>query len=348
VFGQWRRLVRRVLDSIEAGDPVGFHRAIVRMEAYLRKRPAADLTAAVADLALFLPAVGGLYAKLALVAGACVERGGSPLALTKVLPARTAQAMEDWARFPAVWAESTGRPLPDPQTTPMIEVESALSGDDGQRLTCAWYDVDDWINAAIAAMQHSEFRARHSDQERLRDASAAIEKDLESARWLYGLTVVLDDEPLVVLDTESGRGFRLRMSGIGDNFQLHTLLAHRLSSRIAAPPPKPSWVRAATSGPARLPVSDRVCRRFRLFDGHGNYIFPEGRPYDIQPYEGIRVLVLHPPNGEFAWTAARAYQRMTPTLTLESTMTLAESADWSTRVARARETDLMTKRDLTQ
>ena len=51
------------------------------------------------------------------------------------------------------------------------------------------------------------------------------------AGWVHGLTLVLDDEPLIVLDPDSGCGFQLTMSGIGDNYQLHTLLADRLTAR---------------------------------------------------------------------------------------------------------------------
>jgi hypothetical protein len=40
--------------------------------------------------------------------------------------------------------------------------------------------------------------------------------------------LVLDDEPLIALDPASGRGYRLTMSGVGDNHQLHTPLADRL------------------------------------------------------------------------------------------------------------------------
>jgi hypothetical protein len=41
-------------------------------------------------------------------------------------------------------------------------------------------------------------------------------------------------------------------------------------------PPKPEWVAAATDAPPRLPVTDPIRRRFRLFDGLGDYVYPEG------------------------------------------------------------------------
>jgi len=44
---------------------------------------------------------------------------------------------------------------------------------------------------------------------------------------LIDLLAVRDAEELLVLHPGQGRGYRVRAGGIGDNFQLHTLLAGR-------------------------------------------------------------------------------------------------------------------------
>jgi hypothetical protein len=136
------------------------------------------------------------------------------------------------------------------------------------------------------------------------------------------------------------------MSGIGDNYQLHTLLADRLIGEqqhglLAGERPEPAWVAAATDGFVHLPATDPIYRRFRLFDGHGNYIYPEGRPYDIEPVDGVRVIVLHPPLGRFGWLEGRVYKQMVPTLTLDSLMEPAVAARWIARIAPPREDDFM-------
>jgi hypothetical protein len=195
-------------------------------------------------------------------------------------------------------------------------------------------------------MARPEFRAAMADRDKVRDGAAALAETLQRAEWVHGLSVVLDDEPLVALDHASGRGFQLTMSGVGDNFQLHTLLADRLAghgqrSPAGLEPPKPKWVAAATDAPPQLPPADPVLRRFRLFDGLGYYVFPEGRPADIAPLDGTRVVVLHPPLGRFGWTGGRTYQRMTPTLTLDRFLEPAEAAGWLARIYPARESDLM-------
>jgi hypothetical protein len=76
-----------------------------------------------------------------------------------------------------------------------------------------------------------------------------------------------------------------------------------------------------------------------LFDGHGAYILPEGRPSDIEPFEGVRVVVLEPPRGRHGWTAGRVYTQMPPTLTLDEVLEPAAAARWLSRVAPAREDD---------
>ncbi|MEW1914873.1 hypothetical protein AB0442_42030, partial [Kitasatospora sp. NPDC085895] len=160
------------------------------------------------------------------------------------------------------------------------------------------------------------------------------------------LASVLDDEQLIVLDHASGRGFVLTMSGIGDNFQLHTLLADRLiGNRIRGllPGERPTraWVDAATCGNPRTVSGEPVLRRFRLFDGHGGYVAPEGIPADIRPLDGVRVLVLHPPRGSFGWVNGRVFEQMEPSLRLDRRLSRREAAGWLGRITPARETDLI-------
>jgi hypothetical protein len=96
---------------------------------------------------------------------------------------------------------------------------------------------------------------------------------------------VLDDEPVVVLDPASGRGFRLTMSGVGDNFQLHTLPADRMIGDVGrglltGVRPETAWVAAATDAPAEV-AGKPIERRFRLFDAAGEYVASESHPSEI-------------------------------------------------------------------
>jgi hypothetical protein len=157
---------------------------------------------------------------------------------------------------------------------------------------------------------------------------------------------VVDDEPLVVIDNATGRGYRLTISGVGDNHQLHTLLADRLigdpeQGMVPGERPVPEWVAAATTGPSEVEAG--IQRRFRLYDGAGTYIYPEGKPADIVQIDGARVIVLYPPRGNFRWLHGRTYLGMIPAMTLDAVMTAGEAAAWRGRITPARETDVFAR-----
>lgn len=311
------------------------------------------LTAVIEDLAPVLGTVAGVFSKTAILAGALVEFGGSPLPLSETVPGRAVAAMTFRGAFPAAWeAVSGGQPLPEEQTSSEITDlftahadEHGLRRDQAAYIALSWFDVGDWIDVMITAMGHREFRAAlpAETRERVRESAAEIAEDVDRADFLQGLAMVLDDEPLIVLDPASGRGFRLTMSGVGDNYQLHTLLADRLSSLgLGFEPPLPAWVEAATTGhPGACPPPNHALRRFRLFDGTGAYAYPEGRPADIGLLDGKRVLVIHPPLGRYGWQNGRIYEAMVPVLTLDAELSPDEAASWLARVAPAVEDDVM-------
>jgi hypothetical protein len=347
-------LIQELIAALARDDRDGFYQSLAGMTAASWNMGPEELTGTVAEVAPLVPDLRGEYAKVAVFLTACLEWGASPLPLCKVLPARAARAMEEFARFPAVWTlASAGQPLPRWEPAPTIEEvtavmvagarRAAVSEEDAAGLAAAWFDVDDWLRLLMAAMQRRPFRAAMEHRDRVAGAAQAIGDGLERAPWVLGLALVLDDEPLVVLDRVSGRGFRLTMSGVGDNYQLHTLLADRLidsgAALLAGDPPAPRWVAAATDGTPRVPDADPIRQRFRLFDGHGAYIFPEGRPSDIEPFEGVRVIVAEAPRGRYGWTAGRLYTQMRPTLTVDAVLEPAAAARWLSRVAPAREDD---------
>lgn len=320
------------------------------------------MTELVQEIAPMLKGLGGTFSKLAVLAGALVERGASPLALVDVLPERTVATMARYMALLQIWPQvGNGRVLPEfhppLNEAALNQIESALvtyaqrhgkSEQEALLVAYSWFSINDWINPLISAMMASrEFRAAMARREQVLEGAATLAKHLPRAHWLRGLCLVCDDEPLIVLDPSSGRGFRLTMSGVGDNYQLHTLLADRLMGRghgglLDAQPPKPAWVKAATTGPTGpFDLTTPITRRLRLFDGHGSYIYPEGWPADIEPLDGVRVLVLHPPKGSYGWNNGRAYMSMVPSLTLDREIETAEATHWLSRIAPAEETDAM-------
>lgn len=350
-------LVDALCQAMRSGDIDGFWAHLGRVAEQARPLPPEELTAVVEELAAILPNLSGDFARVAVLAGACVEWGGSPLPLAEVLPAQAAKSMLAADVFRVLWKRVTwtGR-LPDRENPPpMTKVIDKLvrrsgrlgfSAGDATTIAMAWYDVDHWCKALITAMAVPKFRRAMSGRDEVRETAAEIAGDVPLAHWVHGLAEVLDDEPLIVLDHVTGRGFRLTMSGLGDNFQLHTLVADRLvgpaRQGLAHFEPVPSdWVDAATGGEVQPSAGGPALRRFRLFDGDGAYVSPEGRPADIAVTDGVRVLVMHPPNGRYGWRNGRVYEHLVPTLTFERELASEEAARWLSRAVEARHTDLM-------
>ena len=134
--------------------------------------------------------------------------------------------------------------------------------------------------------------------------------------FLATMLQVLDDELLLVLHVEQKKGFEVRISGISDNFQLHTLLAGAIIGS-----PAQGWVDG--EAPSSRAVAeyrdaqvderggDNVTGAFNLCnwtalqtdgslpEGQGNdatahWIWNEGCPAEIVPFEGLRVVLVGP------------------------------------------------------
>jgi hypothetical protein len=127
------------------------------------------------------------------------------------------------------------------------------------------------------------------------------------AGWLSQLLADLDDEPLLILHHALGRGYRVTISGVADNFQLHTLLADAFlgdpaDGWLARQRPAAEVVAAARGA---TDVDQDVVAQgvfnlvgWRGIDSTGNlpqdmgnsanWIWSEGVPADIEPFDGLR------------------------------------------------------------
>lgn len=356
------RLVDELFAAMEAGRARPYRRALARLAKSARTAGPADLTAAVEALAPRLPGLGGDFAEVAVLAAALVEQGASPLALAGVLPHRVAEAMMLNEALPDLWAGAGNEgPPPEPVAASAPELIAGLMPLAGpprsvdvaalRRIAMSWSDMDDWLKAFLSLMTDPSFRAAVPAEVKrdVRESAALLAVRSQPAAWAGQLAAVLDGEPLIVLDPGARRGYALTMSGIGDNLQLHTLLADRLigdpaDGLVAGERPDPSWVAAATTGNPHLGTDNPAVRRFRLFDGHGGYVSPpDAVPADIRPLDGTRVLVLHPPNGSYGMGVGRVFEHMAPTLTLDRHLTPEETASWLARISPAVENDLMAR-----
>jgi hypothetical protein len=163
---------------------------------------------------------------------------------------------------------------------------------------------------------------------------------------------VLDDEELVVLHPGTGRGYRVAISGITHNFQLHTLLADALVGNPAegllpGRRPDPRVVAAAKDGPydkGEVPAAE-ACFHLQDWtairpdgsvddDPIGHVIWHEGKPADIPALAGQCVVVLSLVKLKRTWRAPRDFEEMAGEARVVARLSREEVAAWVRRIAR--------------
>ncbi|HEV7896719.1 MAG TPA: hypothetical protein VGP31_02580 [Planosporangium sp.] len=346
--GALPELCADLVTAARGGDEKAFtstHRAVVSQA---RRADAAELTAAVHVLAPALADVplanGG---PLATLVGGLVEMGADPTAALDPLVLRVADGLERAAGFPGLWEKSSGGGEPPaPEDTGQIPVvldglravaeQAGVTRSQAGGIAEAWFTVGDWVPGLLVSLQRKDVRQALPHRQRLTAAAAAVREDIDTAYWMYGLLQVLDDEPVIVLHRATGRGYRVTLSGIGDNFQLHTLLAATLigdpaRGLIPGEPPQRRWVAAATDGETQ--PRGGIMGQFNLVDAFGEWIWNEGRPAGIPLLDGRRVIVVDPPPYPRSWNAGRVYPLMRPTITLDGFLGPDEAARWMSKVA---------------
>jgi hypothetical protein len=287
----------------------------------------------------------GMGVELARLSAGLVELGGDPLVLLETLALRVCDGLETATGFPAMWeVEAPGEKLPssgEGDKIPFV-MERVRSEQSGQAAE-AYFTMPEWIPGLLLPLQQAVGRKALARNEelaaRLIAAVEATAELIDGAHWLLGLLLVVDDEKIVVLHRASGRGYEMTIGGIGDNFQLHTLLAAHLigdpaRGLVEGTPPDPIWVAAASNSPDLQPEGG-IRGQFNLVDFTGAWIWNEGRPLDIPKLDGVRVIVLDPEPYRRSWNTGRVYPLMYPTVTLDRQLSEVEAAGWLAKVSPA-------------
>lgn len=166
-----------------------------------------------------------------------------------------------------------------------------------------------------------------------RDVAALKRHDLKCLAYALA---VLDDEPLLVLHKPTGTGFEVRIGGIGDNFQLHTLLAHVLigGGHVRGTAPSAESVRLATDPrPGRGRTETVATGAFELLAPDGERIWNEGLPDDVPVVEGRRLLVLDEPMYQRSWNADRFFPLLPGAAELTRVLPADEARTWFARTS---------------
>ncbi|MGW7052763.1 hypothetical protein [Streptomyces sp. NPDC054887] len=328
--GRFRAAVGDLEAAVRAQDSDAAERAFARLTQSLGKAADADLRAAGPRLAALLGEVPpGPRAVVAVVVGACVERGADPLACAPAVFASALDAFEQAAVFCERWAAGGRGGLPGHEGEGLEEADFERIG---FQPVMAWQALPQFEMACVAVLNSAHVRRAVPDREGLRTAVARVaELSGDPFKCLDYALAVLDDEPLVALDRATGAGFALRVSGVGDNFQLHTLLADALIGRglVAGEAPSAEAVACCRDQAGMVPTVGS----FDMVGVDGELIWNEGRPSDIPVVDGVRLVVLDPPAYRRNWPAGRFFPGMTGDLVYGNALTPEESAALLARVA---------------
>lgn len=299
---------------------------------------------------------------VAVAAGSLIEQGADVYLIAAPILAHTEEALtgallyleacETLARDAEL---SPSREWDDLDTEEAITRFGPVVGERMSEQQGAWHAIKLLEVAALAVLSRLK-----EQRKRLRDdaAIAASVRRLEAARDLECLAKmlrVLDDEEIVVIHPDLQRGYLIRISGIGNNFQLHTLLADTL---IGSPtegwlpgqrPPAPvaAIARNAPFNPHNTPTTQgtfNLVNWYGLQPDHTLSNTPEGRkawirhedaPADIAPFEGKRVILLGPVPYPRTWHTGRFFLDMHGEMEVMRQLTEHETRDWLSRLATA-------------
>jgi hypothetical protein len=301
---------------------------------------------------------------LALGCGALVEAGGEPdIALGPVLDHLPAMLASAAVFYRACEEADAANPEEEEDGEEGEEEEDGSCVDRfgyevSQRLPeegLAWVSLEPMGLGAIAMLSRSPqgrrvVRGNGPLRKRVLELAGAHPR----MTFLAKLLQVLDDEELLVLHPGQQRGYRVEISGIADNFQLHTLLAGALIGE-----PAEGWLRGKRPDPRVVaaardqPVHSRARTAegaFNLWTWHGlrpdgtlpepqeaseHWIWNEGIPADIPPFDGVRVVLLGPVPYARTWNADRCFDGLHARLRIHETLSAAAVRDWLRRIATA-------------
>jgi hypothetical protein len=225
----------------------------------------------------------------------------------------------------------------------------------------AWFVLEPICNATLAVLMRlpQACEAIRHDPAFLADLAACPAQNA-ALQCLRDVLDVLEHEEMVVLHPALKRGYRIRISGIGRNYQLHTLLADALigdpeQGWLPGQRPDPRVVAAAKDGPFPLSKEDAADfphaeGAFLLWNWQGlqadgtlpvvldidkYWIWNEGKPADIVPFEEVRVILLSPPWFSHLWDACRHFPGMRGELEVLETFSPTQVSDWLARITVA-------------
>jgi hypothetical protein len=314
---------------------------------------------------------GDGVAHVAITAGALVEAGASARRLADVLLPKLVPVLHAARRYadrcldqlpPPLAGNAEGEEdLGEPEDSEETMADTALRVDDrpiprdlfragmadDRPGATSLYWLGQWTRPTVAALtrDRSSLQRALADQELAAAARALADA---GAHWLDVLLGVELGQTWLVLCPLEGRGFRVEVDGIADNFTLHVLLADALSPFDIPTEDNPPELFDYLRGTADDCPRNHIIGSFNLYDFRAAasniaapsevdqeyWVWGEGNPRDVPQFEGVRTLVVGPPWGRRIIGSDRTFWslpadvKVVDELTPEETQTiLARAAD---------------------
>jgi hypothetical protein len=302
---------------------------------------------------------------LAMVCGALVERGCDPQPMAGPLRAQLKIILEACGRLvdaclPLMPAASDDDVDDDEESDDEEQDVHSAAFEEARRKVAAkmqaennaWESLNTWWRPAIAAYSVSDMARLAASG--LRPLAQKIAPFHPGGHWLSIMLGVLHEEPILVLEPATGLGIAARISGLADNFQLHTLLMESFpSSGIRAGTRVPRFVAEIARGVGPQQAEETVTGFWNLYNWqavqangelppaddftHSSvWIWNEGCPADIPQFEGQRVVLLGPPSLERSWNAMRIFESLPASLKIEKNLSSEEVRSWLQKFAAAK------------
>lgn len=339
---------------------------------------AQQLDDAVTRLAALVPDLKlGRAALLAITCGALVEQGANMEPIAQPGLARFSEAVQQAIPFvEACIAEAVAHPHQHEQAPDAESDGEESEGNDAEEAIAHFgeqvserlpdaaqaFGSLEWLSTvALAIYSRSKaLRKQLKDDTPLVQAIARLAERGIELPCFHEMVSILDDEQLIALHPALARGYLIRIAGIGNNFQLHTLLADALIGTIEQgwlPGERPSPRVAALAKDAPIENPDTLptaVGSFNLWNwtglradgslpggdegqatGSEHWIWNEGIPADIVPFQGTRVVLIGPPPYARSWNSGRFFPAMVGEMEVIRHLSAEEARDWINRLASA-------------
>ncbi len=186
----------------------------------------------------------------------------------------------------------------------------------------------------------------------LRNLTKPIAHYHGGAHWLDRILAVLFDEPILVIEPSTQLGFTGTISGIADNFQLHTLLMdifpHKqpwnIRRRVDLQAVEIALGKGAQSG--NLPIvgtwnlynwqaigTDVKLPHPDDYSGSHYWIWGEGCPEDIAIFSGVRTILLGAPSYQRSFNVQRIFASLPARISCDRLLSREEVGAWLAMMA---------------